>query len=373
MSTKVIFLMGAPTSRNLHWDEDKLLNAPIAPFCSPEIQHEGDWPFPDTQPVKWRLLQDLHAPTQLPEIYEWNPSADARFFTTQDLTAPGAMSRIISGNSALSEFCNHSFTVHETSEISTPGVHPGESMQGSGLWTDSAGTSFATSSEKEGLAPGFPIHGPLTDLRDIPTAAYLTSIVPQTMTVNLIVAVITVHPPRRIVTRQWKRELDLVEVVVGDDTRSGFGVTFWLPAADHAAAAGDSDAEGETLGKSLATLRPRDIVLMRMVGLSSFRERVYGQSLKKGITKVDLLHRQRVDATDAGGIYSAKRLRDIQQDLAAKSEEDGPVLKASKVREWIRRLVPDAAGGEGGRGITRGPAGNSSSGALHLLPPDTQE
>ncbi|PWY87582.1 hypothetical protein BO70DRAFT_360187 [Aspergillus heteromorphus CBS 117.55] len=366
--------MGAPTSRSLQWDEEQLLSAPIAPFHGLDILPEGDWPFPDTQPVKWRLLQDLGAPTLQPEIYEWKPSADARFLTTWDL----AGSKMISDTSALSQFYDHSFTVHETSEISTPGVYPGDSMQGSGLWTDSAGTSFATSSEKDGLTPGFPIQGPLTDLRDIPTAAYLTSIVPQTMTVNLIVAVLTVNAPRRVVTRQWRREFDLIEVVVGDDTRSGFGVTFWLPVADHEDKDGDCDGDGDALGKTLASLRPRDIVLMRMVGLGSFRERVYGQSLRKGITKVDLLHRQRVDVTDAGGLYSAKRLREMQQqmqqDPGAKSDDDVPMLKASKVREWIRRWAPDAAGGEGGRGgLARGPAGNSSSGGLHRLPPDTQE
>ncbi|PYI06485.1 hypothetical protein BO78DRAFT_368897 [Aspergillus sclerotiicarbonarius CBS 121057] len=365
MSKKVIFLMGAPTTRSLQWDEDELLDAPISPFHSLDMQDGSHWPFPATQPVKWRLLQDLRATDLLPEIYEWEPGRDARFFTTRDLAIPNGESRMVSESSALSQFYNHSFTVHETSEISTPGFHSGDSMQGSG-WAESFGTSFATTSEKDGLAPGLPIQGPLTDLRDIPTVAYLKSIVPQTMTVNLIVAIIAIHPPRRVVTRQWRQELDLVEVVVGDDTRSGFGVTFWLPPANHAITTGNDDDEGlgDALGESLVTLRPRDIVLMRMVGLSSFRERVYGQSLRKGITKVDLLHRQRVDVTDAGGLYSAKRLRDIQQDPAAKRNEDLPLVKVSKVREWIRRFAPDPAGGEGGRGSsTRGLA----------LPPDTQE
>ncbi|OOF98099.1 hypothetical protein ASPCADRAFT_141989 [Aspergillus carbonarius ITEM 5010] len=371
MSKKVIFLMGAPTSRSLQWDEEELLDAPISPFHSLDTQAGNHWPFPDTQSVKWRLLQDLRATEFLPEIYEWEPGRDARFFTTRDLAISNGVSRMASESSALSQFYNHSFTVHETSEISTPGFHSGDSMQGSGGWADSFGTSFATTSEKDGLAPGLPIHGPLTDLRDIPNVAYLKSIVPQTMTVNLIVAIIAVHPPRRVVTRQWRQELDLVEVVVGDDTRSGFGVTFWLPPANHAITTGDGDDEGlgDALGKSLATLRPRDIVLMRMVGLSSFRERVYGQSLRKGITKVDLLYRQRVDVTDAGGLYSATRLRDIQQDPAAKRDEDLPLVKVSKVREWIRRFAPDTAGGDGGRGpLTRGRAGKGNP-----LPPDTQE
>ncbi|PYH34656.1 uncharacterized protein BO87DRAFT_396906 [Aspergillus neoniger CBS 115656] len=366
MSKRTIFLMGAPTLRNLQWNEEELLNAPISPFHSLDTQNVGHWPFPDGQPVKWRLLQDLRNPGLSPEIYRWEPGRDTRFLTIRDIACSDGTSRTKPDDSVLSQFYNHSFTVHETSEISTPGFHSGDSMRSSGL---SAGTSFATSSEKDGPTPGLPIQGPLTDLRDIPSAAYLNSIVPQTMTVNLIVAIIAIHPPRRVVTRQWKQELDLVEMVVGDDTRSGFGVTFWLPPVNHAVMAGEGDDEGEALGVSLATLRPRDIVLMRMVGLSSFRERVYGQSLRKGVTKVNLLHRQRVDVTEAGGLYSAKQLRDIQQDPAAKREEDLPLMKVSKVREWIRRFVFDPVGGDGGRGtFTRGLAGKG-----HSLPPDTQE
>jgi hypothetical protein len=365
MSTKLIFLMGAPTQQNLCWDEEELLDSPIFPFSGPDVEVQVNQPVSKSHAVKWRLLQD-------PKVLEqgrgnaW-PEAGrhAIFLRTQDLTTLNGISSISPDNSAISQFYDHSFAVHETSEISVPGAHLGDSMQESGLSADSTGTSVASSSDREAPELGsLAIQGCLSDLKDIPSATYLQSIVPQTMTVNLIVGIIAIHPPRRIVTRQWKRELDLVEVVVGDETRTGFGVTFWLPLGDETNANGRCDIEAQKLRTSLSSLRPRDIVLLRMVGLSSFRERVYGQSVGRGVTKVDLLHRQRIDATDAGGIYSARRLQTFRDDET--KHGDLQLMKVCKVREWIRLFVdpaPDLVGG--------GPRTSSKHG--QPLPPDTQE
>ncbi|PLN81425.1 hypothetical protein BDW42DRAFT_185458 [Aspergillus taichungensis] len=357
MPKKMIFLMGAPTVRSLHWDETELLNEPTFPF-------QDERPSSDTQPVKWRLLPKRGALEENP------PGAGVtQFLRTRDLTnyeediLDGSIPSELPDGSTLSQFYNHSFTVHETSTVSAPG-----SMEESDLWVGSTATSIATSNEgdKEAPVPMPPIQGPLVDLHHIPSATYLESIVPQTMTVNLIVSIITMYPPRRIVTRQWKKELDLVEMVVGDETRSGFGVTLWLaPAKQGGVAARGCDEAGD-LGPTLAGLRPRDIVLLRMVGLSSFRERVYGQSLRKGVTKVDLLHRPRVDASDAGGLYSARQLRDLHHIHPAAKKDDLPLAKVNKVREWIRRFVgssPDRAGGETA-GVTN---------PKPVLPPDTPD
>lgn len=365
MPKKMIFLMGAPTVRSLHWDETELLNEPTFPF-----QDERHRPSSDTQPVKWRLLPKRGALEE--NLYG---AGVTQFLRTRDLTnheedntdgsiPDGSIPSEVPDDSTLSHFYNHSFTIHETSTVSAP-----NSMEESDLWAGSTATSTATSNEgdQEAPVPMPPIQGPLVDLHKIPNATYLESIVPQTMTVNLIVSIITMYPPRRIVTRQWKKELDLVEMVVGDETRSGFGVTLWLPPVDPAKQGGVAARgcdEGGDLGPTLASLRPRDIVLLRMVGLSSFRERVYGQSLRKGVTKVDLLHRPRVDASDAGGLYSARQLRDVHHIHPAAKKDDLPLAKVNKVREWIRRFVgssPDQAGG-GRTGVTN---------PKPVLPPDT--
>jgi hypothetical protein len=259
----------------------------------------------------------------------------------------------------LSDFYEHSVAVHETSEISISGMHTDDPMQEDGLCTISLDASGSVSSGGDAEAldpPHLPrIRGALTDLQDLPSARYLDSIAPQTMTVNLIVGVLAVHPRRRVVTRRWKREMDIVELVVGDETRAGFTVNFWLPPAKPA------NKEEDQLSQSLATLRPQNIVLLRTVGLSSFRDRVYGQSLRRGMTTLDLLHRQSVDVTNAGefcNVPRGPRDRDAAIDLS--------LQKIGRVREWVLRFVgaTDGAGGD-----ERGMSAGEQRGRL---PPDTQ-
>ncbi|KAL4778159.1 hypothetical protein BJX76DRAFT_352823 [Aspergillus varians] len=356
MSTRTIFLMGAPTFSSLRWDESDLLSEPVPPFQGSNIYHETSQLLSETKPVKWRLLQGPVV-AETPQIKGSSGQAgQAQFFTVHNLPTSTGIQTIARGDSELSQFYDHSFTVHETSEISAPNCLSGESAIDSGLWTESTDTSIATNDEREISIQRPHIQGGITSLQDIPNTTYLNSIMPQTMTVNLIVAIIAIQPSRRIVTRQWKRELDLVEAVVGDDTRTGFGVTFWLPPSDGKVGThGCGDGAGEELRRSLRLLRPRDIVLLRTVALGCFQDRVYGQSLRRGLTKIDLLHRQQVDAFDTGGIY---KLRDILSHAA--KNDDLSLMKARKVHEWIRQFVPDSAGG-----------GNKTRRVV-TLPPDSQ-
>lgn len=357
MSPRTIFLVGAPTFSSLQWDESDLLEEPIFPFDNPNIRPETSQLYSETKPVKWRLLPGLAVPGSPPNMNFSGQTEDVQFFTVHDFAMSLGSRATGLEDPRLSQFYDHSFTIHETSDISAPGALSGDSTLDSGLWTESIDTSIATNDEGEVSAVRPHIQGGITNLQDIPNAEYLNSIVPQTMSVNLIVAIIAIRPPRRIVTRQWKRDLDLVEVVVGDETKTGFGVTFWLPPSDDKAdTRGCGDVAGEQLRRSLMLLRPRDIVLLRTVGLSCFRDRVYGQSLRRGFTKVDLLNRQQVDATDTGGIY---KLRDILNHAA--KHDDLPLVKVRKVHEWIRRFVPDLAGG------------GSKTRRTETLPPDSQE
>ncbi|KAJ5815074.1 hypothetical protein N7474_006851 [Penicillium riverlandense] len=281
------------------------------------------------------------------------------FLNTDHLDAHNNASRADQEDSVLSDFYEHSVAVHETSEISISGMRTEDSLQDSELCAISLETSGSISSGGEAEAldpPRLPrILGPLTDLQDLPSARYLDSIAPQTMTVNLIVGVLAVHPRRRVVTRQWKREMDIVELVVGDETRAGFTVSFWLSPKEPV------NEKEDRLSRSLATLRPGDIVLLRTVGLSSFRDRVYGQSLRRGMTALDLLHRKLVDVTDAGGFYNAPT--DPRDSTAA---VDLSLQKVGRVREWVLRFV-SATDGAGGDGL--GMPGVQQRGRL---PPDTQ-
>jgi hypothetical protein len=104
-------------------------------------------------------------------------------------------------------------------------------------------------------------------------------------------------------------------------------------------------------------LRPRDIILVRNVALGSFRGKVHGQSLRKDITKVDLLFRKKQDRDDIGGSYTV-------QTVNSAGENDPQLMKVRKVRDWLISFVPDqeaevTSSGSRRRGKRR-------------LPPDTQ-
>ncbi|KAL4798643.1 hypothetical protein BDV19DRAFT_386124 [Aspergillus venezuelensis] len=358
MSSRTIFLVGAPTFSTLQWEENGLLSEPVPPFQDSGIQHETPRMLHEDDTVKWRLLPGSIVSETPRSKCSAGIAARAQFLTTHDLATSFGRQEPNRDDTELSQFYDHSFTVHEISEISAQCAPSGVSTLDSNPDTECTGTSFATNEDGEVPIARPHIQGGITDLQDIPNSTYLNSIVPQTMTVNLIATIIAVRPPRRIVTRQWKRELDLVEAVVGDETRTGFGVTFWLPPFDDKTSTRKSgNAAGDELRRSLMQLRPRDIVLLRTVGLSCFRERVYGQSLRQGLTKIDLLHRQQIDATDTSGIY---QLRDILNHAA--KNDDLPLLKVRKVHEWIRRFVPVSAGGN-----------STTPGKTVTLPPDSQD
>lgn len=361
MAPKMIFLVGSPLPSSLDWENDELLDTSLPPFQDPEIpDHKLNLNHclqtsigPDPPSAKWRILQPLPScqPDHFHTTFYYGPE-DPKFWTTNQLVTTGEKST--EGDSVLSEFYNHSFAVHETSEIDVSELE--YITQESGTASNSMVSTISSQGEKEKddaarLQTSFRMSGPICDLQDIPTATYLESIVPQTMTVNLIVGIIAIQPPRRVVTRQWKTEFDIIEMVVGDETRTGFGVNIWLPPERSVVAA--KTKQIDRLGRSLAMLRPQDIICLRTVGLSSFQNRVYGQTLRGGMTQVDLLHRRPVEMTDAGSFH----------DLLV----DQPLLlqKARRVSEWVLQFVcaTDEAGGHySGMPTTPG----------HRLPPDTQ-
>ena len=314
------------------WDGIKLLDNPIPPFDgSQEIMASLTPAFP----VKWRLLQDQASLRLTSDFKAPNSDNGANFLKIQHLATKQLVTASMDVHSPtldtpLSQFYDHSISIHESTCIPISNASNFDSMEETGIEPESI-TSFVdidASYRSEHLqAPFPPLLGPLRDLKDIPNAGYLRFIAPQTVTVNILVGILAIHPPRRVTTRQWKQERDIVELVVGDETKTDFRVTFWLlpegSGMDAAAMNGD-----DVLRTALAHLRPRDIILLRTVGLSSFQDRVYGQSLRRSVTKVDLLYRWPVNTTDCGGMYTSRMIN-------AASDDDLPLLKARRVRQWV--------------------------------------
>ncbi|QDS74759.1 hypothetical protein FKW77_001364 [Venturia effusa] len=143
---------------------------------------------------------------------------------------------------------------------------------------DSSQPCFSSASMKStpSQLPNIQLPSPIIDLKRLPNASYINQIAPQTITVNLVAAVVSSAPPKSIQTRQAGRKMDLVEMIVADETRAGFQISFWLHA--------DPEKKDQTR-KTLQESKPKDLVLLKNVALCVWNGTVFGQSLRKGWTK----------------------------------------------------------------------------------------
>ncbi|KKY34618.1 hypothetical protein UCDDA912_g05414 [Diaporthe ampelina] len=390
---RLIILTGAPESDRLDWSTPGLLQTfqdSIAAFALLPQQADNAPPSSTASQDKsllnlpvWRSLplQRAHVPTGFSQQHDMRivshfpTSAD--FLVTAGISFEAASQGLSQddaagyGSKLLDEWYEHSLALHD--DLSSSQLVPRSSQahhaDGGDEGSSTGGTdytksvSFNTSDEgdtttvlataddngativvRTPLQPGRQRTGAaadhLSDLEDIPPAKYLASIQPQTMTVTLIAGIISIAAPREVKTR-FGTSKTLVEVLVGDETKSGFSVTFWLSAAEHDAEPGP-----------LAGLRAQDVVLMRNVALNAFRGMVYGGSLPRGMTGVYLLHRgRRLGAGDDGGHYSAA---DLAKAGRGGARQVHPQLeKTKRVRDWVLKFVGGGRPAGGDVGGTR--------------------
>ncbi|ROW08266.1 hypothetical protein VMCG_03135 [Cytospora schulzeri] len=396
---KLVILTGAPESDRLDWTTPDLLQTfldPIARFANLQPSRPGKHPPPPTSTGQqqaqqqqddnsgldlavWRSLplQRTHVPTGFSQQHDLNlvghfPSS-ADFLTTTGISIEAASQGLSQEDAeeetsrVLAKFYEHSLAVHDDLASSQLVVPPSQNDGGGGptaessVVTSDTGTKTTTTSftsdedsthsllaaddgtmtVKTPLQHGRPrgVDHHLSDLEDIPTARYLLSVLPQTITVTLIVGIISIAAPRTVETR-YGTSKTLVEVLVGDETKSGFSVTFWLSSSSGAAGAGAGGGGGggaDPGGGVLSGLRGQDVVLMQNVALNVFRGKVYGGSLRKDMTRVFLLYRgRRVDDEDVGGHYSnsdlvkAGKLKNQQQQQHPQLEK---TKRVDKVKE----------------------------------------
>lgn len=347
---RVVFLTGAPLPSSLQWTDEELC-APLQPgFLERNPVESTERSSTKDKAPSWRFLplSKPHLPTGLTQLSRENHPANAydyineesSFLTTTELSSfsgdpndyPNERSQGSDSDKedVFTQYYEHSFAVHENI--------PSSQLVGAESFDESFTTepeSFSASSQSLNTA-GQLTRSRLTschlsDLKDMPNAAYLGSITPQTMTVDLVVGIISISQPRSIKTRKGGHLVELVEMLVGDDSKAGFGINIWLPPPQervHSALLQDHDLRTQIL-----QLRPQDVVLARTVALSSFRGKVYGQSLRRGMTTLDLLYRNAVDGDDARGAYCAAEL---EQDIA---DDEPQVRKVRSVRDWVMRFV----------------------------------
>jgi hypothetical protein len=384
---RLIILTGAPEKTSLNWADSHLINNDLLTKAALTGIGLPSHSIPSPPHAQWRQLPktgegmqrvDMGAGMEIEQVKD---AGGVQFFTPEDLVSQihsgngsfgdesaGSIASTETAPEALSQFYDHSFAVHKDippsllSELDSEPASAGRSS-----FDSDAGTPTSPSSAIRAPFqwPSLPVPQTqhLSDLEDIPSATYLGSIEPQTMTVNLIVTILSIAPPRSVTTgAKWgkERQSELVEILVGDDTKTGFSITMWLPPDLHVTwkdgATDIPDGSRSTLRRSLRLLRPRDIILVRNVALSSFRGKVHGQSLRKDITKVDLLFRKKKDQDDIGGSYTV-------QAVNSAGENDPQLMKVRKVRDWLIRFVPDQAAEVTSRGSRRL--------GKRRLPPDT--
>ncbi|MCJ1284467.1 hypothetical protein MMC26_003799 [Xylographa opegraphella] len=351
-------LTGAPEASSLQWDSEAL-TAPLLPCFTRPYAPSGHHPDrrTESQPV-WRSLALHHdiRPAGLVQHDEGPPSTTASTAATSvDPTSSFAPSTSSAGASpspsaapaaaddddddAQTQFYEHSFALHEALPSSQP------RSPCSTIATSLASTRSCTRSPSP-----TPPHIALTPLRTLPTASHIHALHPQTPTVNVLICILSAPPPRTIHPRRGGPALLLTELLVADETRAGVGLNIWLPAK--------ADARSPRLRAAVDALRPRDVVLARNVALGAFRGVVYGQSLRRDMTSLELMYR-----SGGGGRYSAR-------ELAEGGAKEGIVERVWVVRRWVMEFVGEGGGPVGGD-RNEGCQTRRVPDAL-MLPPDTQ-
>lgn len=344
---KIVLLVGAPsastftqqslTTTSFHHEFTSLLNVESGKDANKE---NGNDNIPH---ALWRSLplnpQPLH--TGLSPIHHdiYALSQTNEFLTTANLSfaseseTPGSQGE--TQEELLTQFCEQSLAIHNS-------ISSSQREDEAASVNDSVSTFTTPHTSFYGTIPPPIPNAPanLSDLEDIPTAQDILGYHPQTITVNLIVGVLSIAQPRSVKTR-WGNELSLIEVFLGDETKSAFSVTFWVPT-------------GSASQSQVAQLRRQDVILLQNVGLHVFRKRVYGQTLRRDMTKIDLLWRR-----DGGSYYTTKNLKAA---TSVRGQDDPQIQKTKDVVDWMLRFVgPDPA-------VVKRP----SQSVWHMPPPDTQ-
>ena len=260
---RIIFLTGAPSCHDL--DASDLttdLLPSIERFIHSDLAEKLPTPSSSNNWPNWRRLSDRrnHAPGDGDIAFKQEDSDHA--FLTQDEQAESDY-----------QFLEHSLMTYTRHDLEAADADETEIDESTLL-----GESFLSEiTEDSYYSPlkAQPIRWPasVTDLRRLPGASEVIKSNPQTITVNLLVGIISVKPPSTITARKTGLSFQLTEVMVGDETNTGFAITLWSTCSS--ASRSVAQAMFET---RLRDLRPRQVVLMTNIALHVYQGQLYGQS-----------------------------------------------------------------------------------------------
>lgn len=378
-------LNGAPFSRHLDFTEPSLLAIDkCKAFFVPE-----DAPDSSETALKWRSLatKNAHLHTgwsqpYLPESGVRLSNAVALLSTPDveqnstilepDTTWQETTMDMDESATAADDYLDHSLMFHDTllSSQVVQDTDADHSVSFPSFLTTT--TSFGTTTS-ELSSPGgtnsqvLILHVPpkmaISPIGTFPSAQHLRSIYPQTRTPNIICVLMTAPERREVFVRRGGYKMNLYELTVGDDTKAGFKVTFWLRPARESN--NEQNHAQRLLVPTLESIRVGDILLLRNIALTAFRDTVYGQSLNPTIARA----RTTIDVL-------------MKSSGASVGQSSGLPAEAfdtyTKVKKWARTHVATAASGKRKRKSTlaredtrkRRPG---SSDHDESLPPDTLE
>lgn len=375
-------LNGAPLPEQLNFSESQLLEHPYDLQNQECLALSGE----ATPSVKWRCLTKEHTRLRTGWSQPYLPGADSKAeLTLSSMSIPNAESPMIfqdDGTTGLDRtialgspsfdstgFLQQSLIFHDNllSSQVLPNKRPDDTASSASFLTsfDADESSIRSPSRAYQDDPmlHMPPHLVITPLVSVPSAPFLQSIYPQTPTPSFLCVLMTSPERREVLVRKGQYKMDLWELNVADHTRSDFKVTFWLRPPRQS-----NSEQMRTQSSTLQTLTSSkigDILLLRNIALTSFREVVYGQSLNPAITRA----RTTVEILKDNG-YSDKH-----------SSGMPPALFDTflKVQRWARvHVASDVLARKRKNSNTkdRGHSKRTSSNRYHdddSLPPDTME
>lgn len=352
---RIKFLTGVPEPKSLDWNDNDLLD--------------------DFLPAVRRFLEFAHGyescaasqPILTPSHPKWRSidieiSTKAEDSILVELLESEIQSQNRSTDEKSTDFLDHSFAIFEGLETSNrTHCHDNDNgasfedstLDSASLLTDditSHSTNISDTTEVSTCASEHLIRLPshITNLQAVPKASHIQSIQPQTMTINIVVGIISLAPLRTVLLRKSGRTMDILEMLVGDETNAAFSITFWLQP--------DSES-GDSLRQRLISLRPQTILVVKNVALNVFKGKVYGQSLNRHITRIETI----VEVLGRDGQVKWKSLDAYGEQLE----------KVKRVEKWVIEFLcaydPPAE-----EGSWNGKRAKRCMDLSEKLPPDTQ-
>ncbi|KZM24222.1 uncharacterized protein EKO05_0005756 [Ascochyta rabiei] len=273
--------------------------------------------------------------------------------------------------SAADEYLEHSLIFHDTllssqvvQDVAADTTVTSSSFLTTSFGTTSSGLSSPSPVDSHVLILQVPSAMAVTALGSLPSAQHLRSIYPQTPTPNLLCALTTTPERREVFVRKGGYKMDLWEVTVGDDTYPNFKVTFWLRPPRESN--NEQNHAQVQLLHTLERLQVGNIILLRNIALTSFRDIVYGQSLNTAIARA----RTSVDVLMKSSGLSVAQVSGLPPSV---------VETFMRVKRWARSHIAGDTDKNRKRKGVLSTAGNATKRSFtgsaqdEALPPDTME